>query len=225
MIYPDEFISLAERTGLILPLTYWVIEKALYHLSEWDERDFRVPLAVNVSTRNLQDPRFVDEIVKAASRWGGTGLLKRLQLELTESALMEDPELAFEVITRLSDMGIDLYIDDFGTGYSSLAYLKRLPVTAVKIDKSFVMDILSNKESASIVRSTIDLSHDLDRKVVAEGVENGKIYELLKKLGCDEAQGYHIGKPMPIEQFPEWLSASRWKPRIRGRTRKQSARA
>jgi diguanylate cyclase len=225
MIYPDEFISLAEHTGLILPLTYWVIEKALYHLSEWEERAFRVPLAVNVSTRNLQDPRFVEEIARAASRWGGTGLLKRLQLELTESALMEDPELAFEVITRLSDMGIDLYIDDFGTGYSSLAYLKRLPVTAIKIDKSFVMDILNNKESVSIVRSTIDLSHDLDRKVVAEGVENGEIYELLKKLGCDEAQGYHISKPMPIEQFPDWLSASRWKPRIRGRTRKQSARA
>lgn len=133
-----------------------------------------------------------------------------LELEITESAVMADPASALEVLSRLRSFGIPLYIDDFGTGYSSLSYLKKLPVTAVKIDKSFVADMLDDADSASIVRSTITLAHDMGLTVVAEGVENEATWAKLKTLGCDAAQGYYMGRPMPAEQINEWLNESPW---------------
>jgi diguanylate cyclase (GGDEF)-like protein len=211
MIYPDEFIGLAEHTGLIAPLTYWVIETALCEIRVWAERKLDIPLAVNISARNLRDPRLIETIKRYEKKHGFKGLLRKLQLELTESALMEDPEGAYEVLSTLHhDMGIELYIDDFGTGYSSLAYLKKLPVTAIKIDRSFVMDMQTNSDSAAIVRSTIELAHNLERRVVAEGVEDAETCEMLKTMGCDEAQGYYFAKPMLIDEFPDWVSRSEW---------------
>lgn len=133
-----------------------------------------------------------------------------LELEITESAIMEDPAGAHDVLSRLNALGVPIYIDDFGTGYSSLGYLKKLPVSAIKIDKSFVIDMLNDKDSATIVRSTIMLGHDLGLEVVAEGVENEAVWAALTRLDCDVAQGYHMGKPMPAEQVYTWLNESPW---------------
>ena len=202
MIPPDEFIPLAEHTGLIKPLTDWVLEAALRQSSGWRETELVMPIAVNLSARNLRDAELLDKIERLFTAWGANA--GWLELEITESAIMDDPEGALEILKRLSELGITLFIDDFGTGYSSLGYLKKLPVNAVKIDQSFIMDMLTNTDSAAIVRSTIGLSHDLGLKVVAEGVENQAMWDRLAALGCDTAQGYHISKPLPAEQFKDW---------------------
>jgi EAL domain-containing protein (putative c-di-GMP-specific phosphodiesterase class I) len=128
-------------------------------------------------------------------------------LEITESAIMDDPTRALTTLNRLSDLGFKLSIDDFGTGYSSLAYLKRLPVDELKIDKSFVLSMEKDLDDAKIVRSTIDLAHNLGLTVVAEGVENAKAWDMLRELNCDDAQGYHMGKPMPATDFITWFGA------------------
>jgi EAL domain-containing protein (putative c-di-GMP-specific phosphodiesterase class I) len=133
-----------------------------------------------------------------------------LELEITESAVMVDPAGALNVLSRLRDFGIPLYIDDFGTGYSSLSYLKRLPMTAMKIDRSFVSDMLEDANSASIVRSTIALAHELGLEVVAEGVENEPMWAQLQTLGCDSGQGYYMGRPMPAGKIVQWLRESPW---------------
>ncbi len=200
---PDEFISLAEKSGLIHPLMLNVLEAAVQQAWRWREFSWRVPVAVNLSVRNMLDPALGKKVE--------TLLISRameanmIEFEITESALMEDPVRALDILNELSDLGIRIYIDDFGTGYSSLAYLKKLPVTAVKIDKSFVLDMISNADSATIVRSTIDLAHNLGLMVVAEGVENKETLERLTEFGCDEAQGYFIGRPMPEEEIARWL--------------------
>ena len=137
-------------------------------------------------------------------------------LEITESAIMDDPQRALATLNRLSELGFRLSIDDFGTGYSSLAYLKRLPVDELKIDKSFVMSMVEDPDDAKIVRSTIDLAHNLGLSVVAEGVENEQVWALLRELDCDEAQGYHMGKPMPANEFRAWTLA--WSARHRSRS-------
>jgi diguanylate cyclase (GGDEF)-like protein len=201
---PDEFIPLAERSGLIGPLTRTVLDTAMRHAGSWLLRGWRVPVAVNLSVKSALDRDIITTIEQLLTRrvmepW-------MLELEITETALMEDPLRALEILGELRDFGITLAIDDFGTGYSSLAYLKRLPVKAVKIDKSFVLDMTRNEDSTKIVRSTIVLAHDLGLKVVAEGVENKATLELLRDYGCDEAQGYHIGRPMPADALDEWLA-------------------
>lgn len=203
MIPPDVFIPLAEHTGLIKPLTDWVVEAALHQSSAWRQAGLALPVAVNLSARNLQDAELLSKMERLFTGFGAEA--GWLELEITESAVMEDPEGALETLRRLSNLGFTLFIDDFGTGYSSLDYLKKLPVNAVKIDKSFVIDMLANTDSAAIVRATVVLAHDLDLKVVAEGVEDQVTWNRLAKLGCDVAQGYHISKPMPAEQFKEWL--------------------
>ncbi|MDT8387829.1 MAG: EAL domain-containing protein [Thiogranum sp.] len=208
MISPDEFIPLAERTGIIRPLTDWVLETALRQSRAWWQAGIRLPIAVNLSTCDLQDAQLLDKIEGwYASRLVVEGML---ELEITESAIMADPAGALEVLTRIRALGIPLYIDDFGTGYSSLGYLKKLPVTAMKIDKSFVVDMMENADSATIVRSTITLAHDLGIAVVAEGVEDESVWEQLKALGCDSAQGYYMGRPMPLAQVDVWLKKSPW---------------
>jgi len=226
MIPPDEFVPLAEHTGLIKPMTDWVLAAALRQSSAWREAGLQLPIAVNLSARNLRDPELFDRIEKLFVAWGVDP--GRLEVEITESAMMEDPEGALEVLSQLRGLGIRLYIDDFGTGHSSLAYLKRLPMHAVKIDKSFVSDMLTNGDSDAIVRSTITLAHDIGLKVVAEGVENEAMRERLVALGCDTGQGYHFSKPLPPQQFEEWLNTHPSAPQTDKRTnraRRRSSRA
>jgi len=203
LLQPVEFIGLAEHTGLIKPLTEWMIDAALRLNLHWKGQGYALPIAVNLSARNLRDE---DLLQKIRNRDAASGLL---ELEITESAVMEDAEFALRVLHSLREEGIALYIDDFGTGYSSLSYLQKLPVDCIKIDQSFVRGMSRNKDSAVIVRSTIDLVHDLGRKVVAEGIETLEDWHQLSRLGCDIAQGYFIAKPMPADDFPAWVERYR----------------
>jgi diguanylate cyclase (GGDEF)-like protein len=203
-IPPDEFIPLAERTGLIAPLTTMVIEKALQQVRSLHRDGHQVSVAVNVSARILRDDSFPHEVerllaeARVESRW--------LHIELTESMVMEDPERAVEILGRLSSMGISLSIDDFGTGYSSMAHLKRLPVDEIKIDKSFVLDMAVDASDAVIARSVVDLGHNLGLSVVAEGVETPEVLAQLEAMGCDQVQGYLFSRPLPAEDVSRWLS-------------------
>ncbi|MDR3412731.1 MAG: EAL domain-containing protein [Formivibrio sp.] len=203
LILPGEFIDLAEHTGLIKPLTEWVVETALSLNQTWQRKGCALPIAVNLSARNLRDENLLKKIRHLQATLGiEPGLL---EIEITESTAMDDPVFALRVLHSLRDAGIPLSIDDFGTGYSSLSYLQKLPVDYIKIDQSFIRDMSINKDSASIVRSTIDLVHDLGRKTVAEGVETLAIWNQLAELGCDIAQGYFIARPMQAEEFHAWL--------------------
>jgi diguanylate cyclase (GGDEF)-like protein len=200
---PDEFIPLAERTGLIADLTYWVLKQALQQCGEWHKAQINIGISVNVSSLCLLDPEFPDVL---------TGLLasydfpaKSLMIEITETSIMIDPKRSFQILNRIAEMGIGISIDDFGTGYSSLAYLKKLPATELKIDKSFVMDMLENESDMTIVKATIQLGHNLGLSVVAEGVENLETFNKLKEMDCDVLQGYFISRPAKAEDFCEWV--------------------
>jgi diguanylate cyclase (GGDEF)-like protein len=206
---PDDFIPLAERTGLISPLTSWVLNEALAQCRSWRDESLPLGVAVNLSGRVLQDPSLIDLIGEALHRWRVDPSC--LTLELTESSIMSDPDHVMSMLDRLRKLTVRLSIDDFGTGYSSLSHLRLLPVDEIKIDKSFVMEMLANPSDEAIVRSTIQLCHNLDRKVVAEGVENAEIYARLRDLGCDLAQGFHIARPMPPEDLRGWMERSLWK--------------
>lgn len=208
LVFPDEFIPLAEKSGLVKLLTVVVLKKALAQCAAWRAEGSPLTMAVNISAINLQDEDFPDRVA---------GLLKEqqadaswLELEITESAIMTNPVLAIANIKALSDMGAQISIDDFGTGYSSMTYLKQLMVAKIKIDKSFVMEMATNKSDAVIVRSTIDLGHNLGLKVIAEGVEDVESWDRLKELGCDSAQGYFMSRPLSAEKFSEWLIQSPW---------------
>lgn len=204
LLPPALFIGLAEQTGLIKPLTEWLIVAVLDLLRDWQANDRALPIAINLSTRNFRDEHLFDKFHHWQSERGvSRGLL---EVEITESAVMEDAEYALRVLHALRSEGIPLYVDDFGTGYSSLSYLQKLPVDYIKIDQSFVAAMSDNRDSAMIVRSTIDLVHDLGRKTVAEGVETREHWEQLSDLGCDIAQGYFIARPMPAEEFQRWVA-------------------
>jgi diguanylate cyclase (GGDEF)-like protein len=205
-IPPDQFIAPAEQTGLIFPLTRFVLEEAIQQCCAWHRMALNVCIAVNLSARNLQDPDLPRQVTELIAPLGLDPCC--LELELTESAIMMNPTRAMEVLTRLHEMGVALTIDDFGIGYSSLAYLKKLPIGTIKIDKSFVLGMMANENDRVIVRSTIDLGHNLGKKVVAEGVENQAIWDQLVAFGCDLAQGYHISRPMPAADLPAWISQS-----------------
>jgi len=180
-----------------------VIQAGMELLRHWEQQRCALPLAMNLSARNLRDETLREQIRSWRTAAGlRAGLL---ELEITESAVMEDAELALRVLHGLRADGIPLYIDDFGTGYSSLAYLQKLPVDCIKIDQSFVGQIVENKDSALIVRSTVDLVHDLGRHTVAEGVETQAQWDQLLAMGCDMAQGYFIARPMPAEDFQAWV--------------------
>lgn len=207
LVPPNEFIGMAEHTGLIKPLTEWVLETAMRLSKEWESRSCSLPIAVNLSARNLRDDSLLAKIQLMLTGWDVQP--GHLELEITESTLMEDAEFALRVLHSLREQGIPLYIDDFGTGYSSLSYLQKLPVGFIKIDQSFVKDMLVSKESLTIVRSTIDLVRDLGRQTVAEGVETQKDWDQLAALGCNIGQGYFIARPMPAEAFPAWVEAFR----------------
>lgn len=207
VLYPDDFIPLAERTGLIRDLTLWVISSAVEHCHAWSSLGLELRVAVNLSAHNLHDaelPRIVDRILAGDGRERSSAPVK-LRFEITETAVMPGPSQAFEVLNRLSAQGVRISIDDFGTGYSSLAYLKRLPVDELKIDRSFVTSMVHDSDDAVIVRSTIDLAHNIGLRVVAEGVEDEATRELLAAMHCDAVQGYHIGRPMEARELVTWL--------------------
>ena len=203
LVAPDEFIPLAEHTGLIRPLTQWVLYEALRQCAAWRKAGIEITLAVNLSARNLLEAQFTELLASHLAAWSVPP--EYLELEITESAIMSDPLRALDALTRLDAMGVGLSIDDFGTGYSSLAYLKKLPVDTLKIDKSFVMNMAQDDNDAVIVRSTIDLAHNLSLRVVAEGVEDQQTWDMLDELGCDIAQGYFLSRPLAAADFMEWL--------------------
>jgi diguanylate cyclase (GGDEF)-like protein len=203
LLPPDDFIPLAEPTGLIGPLTLAVLTESLRQCREWEDAGLELRVAVNVSVRNLYDERFAQDVDRLLRRF--TVSPGNLTLEITESTMMADPTRPVAALSQLSMRGVHLAIDDFGTGYSSLAYLKRLPVTEIKIDKSFVMGMIDDPDDATIVRSTIELARNLGLQVVAEGVEHEDIWRTLAAQGCHRAQGYYLSKALPAGEFVEWL--------------------
>ena len=200
---PDEFIPLVEQSGLIGAFTDWALETALRDIALWREEWPDMRVSVNMSARNLMEPGFSDVVAGHLARAGLSG--EALTLELTESTVMSEPQHALGVLTALHALGIRIAIDDFGTGYSSLSYLKKLPVDEVKIDKSFVMNMVGDADDTAIVRSTIDLARSLGMDTVAEGVETVEAMEALAKLGCWAAQGYHLSRPLPSADIADKL--------------------
>jgi diguanylate cyclase (GGDEF)-like protein len=195
LVQPDEFVPLAEQTGLIRPLTLYVLERALRQSRAWRTEGLDLRVAVNISARDLLDARLPDEVLQLLERTGVDA--DRLELEITENTILTDPVRARAVLARLGQLGVRLAIDDFGTGSSSLGYLKRLPVDVLKIDKSFVSNMASDADDAVIVRSTIELGHNLGLEVVAEGVESEETWRRLVELDCDTIQGFFLGQPVP----------------------------
>ena len=208
LMSPDEFVPLAEQTGLIGALTEWVLTTGLKQCESYGPSDFPVHIAINISVRNLQDPTFPERFGQLIDQ--ACGEPSRIRLEITETAIMEDPVRTLDALTQLSSMGVRLSIDDFGTGYSSLAHLKQMPVDELKIDQSFVRNMVEDENDEVIVRSIIDLAHNIGINVVAEGVSDEATYNMLKELGCDAVQGYYISKPMDAEAFSQWLTTSPW---------------
>ncbi len=207
LMAPSEFIPLAEDSGLVIPIGAWAIEEACRQLEWWDAKGFAaVPIAVNLAAPHLRERGLPGQVERALLRHG----LRRglLEIEVTESILMADPELSVEIARRLGDMGIQLSIDDFGTGYSSLSYLKRLPIHALKIDRSFVRDLATDPDDAAIITAIIAMAHSLKLKVVAEGVENDAQLTFLRARHCDEYQGFLTHRPMPATEFERLLLAS-----------------
>ncbi len=208
ILTPDHFIALAEQTGLIMPLTLWVLNEALRQCRVWNQESRQLTVAVNLSAWNLQSSVLPEQIRGLLSSSGVSA--PQLELEITESALMTNPIEAEQILTAIKQIGLQLSIDDFGTGYSSLAYLHRLPLNTLKIDKSFVRNLATESRDAVIVRSTIQLAHNLGLKVIAEGVENRESLRLLLGMGCDVAQGYYISHPRPAEEllcgFGDWFA-------------------
>ncbi len=208
LIAPDQFIPLAEETGLIHPLTEVVLRKAVRQVAEWHRQGKRLGVAVNISAVNIQDPEFPALVKRILDEHELPADL--LELELTESAVMSEPERAVENIKRLRELDVQISIDDFGTGYTSISQLKDLLVAKIKIDRTFIKDMTINHSDAVIVRTAVDLGHNLGLKVIAEGVENEETWNQLKILGCDSAQGYHMSRPLPPEAFLDWLGKSQW---------------
>jgi diguanylate cyclase (GGDEF)-like protein/PAS domain S-box-containing protein len=205
---PDEFIELAELSGFIQPLTRWVLAQGIRTMASWHRGGHDIGLAVNLSVRNLYDPSLPGHLEELLTKHGIRAA--DLTLEVTESELMDDPSLALQVLTQLDGLGIATSVDDFGTGYSSLTYLKDLPIKEIKIDRSFVSGMRSRGDDLTIVRSTIDLGHNLGLEVVAEGVEDPAIMARLVELGCDLAQGYLLSRPLSAEDLRHWLMRQGW---------------
>lgn len=203
LVPPNVFIPVAESAGSIRALTWFVLNTALRQSSSWTKKWPNLAVSVNVTAIDIRDSEFVDVVTEAVRMWGG--IYERLILEVTESAIVTDPETCFERLRELRDKGVTISIDDFGTGYSSLSHFKNIPADEIKVDQSFVMNMLNDKADELIIRSIIDLAHSFDKKVIAEGVENAEVEALLREIGCDFAQGYYYDKPMPHDQIVAWL--------------------
>lgn len=203
LISPTEFIPLAERTGSISLLSHWVISEAIRQLASWRQQGWQLQVSINVSADDLLGLDLVTTVGQLLQEHQLPG--SWLMFEITESTVMREPKRALSQLYALRELGISLSVDDFGTGYSSLAQLKQLPVQELKIDQSFVRELCRNSDDAVIVRSTIEMSHNLGLKVVAEGVENAPCMELLSEWGCDSAQGFLVGRPLSAGAFSRWL--------------------
>ncbi|MDQ1483526.1 MAG: hypothetical protein QOF35_1602, partial [Actinomycetota bacterium] len=202
LVFPDAFIPLAERTGLINPLTRHILDAALTQSRVWLEAGRPLPISVNLSARNLHDENFPEVVAKVLARHDVPARL--LELEVTESAIMMDPDRARQTLRELSALGVRLSIDDFGSGYTSLSQLTTIPISEIKIDRSFVMRMADDPGSALIVTSVVELGHNLGLTLVAEGVETEQSLVELAGLGCDVAQGYHLSRPIPADEFDIW---------------------
>jgi diguanylate cyclase (GGDEF)-like protein len=205
LLYPDKFLSTVEQTALIGPLTRHVLDRSIAQCVRWRAAGLDLTVAVNLSVRNLSDARLPEDVERMLRRHGLPP--QALQLEITESMIMSDPERALATVNQLSQLGVRLAVDDFGTGHSSLANLRRLPIDELKIDRSFVTPMLHDENDLIIVRSTINMAHDLGLKTIAEGVEDNATLTELDELGCDQVQGYHFSKPVPAETFISWADA------------------
>jgi diguanylate cyclase (GGDEF)-like protein/PAS domain S-box-containing protein len=207
IVAPGEFVPLAEACGLIVPIGQWVIREACRQIGAWRRAGFESPaVAVNLSARQFSDESLIEVLVTALAANGVAA--QDFEIELTESALMEDPERASRVLRRMNEMGVGISIDDFGTGYSSLSYLKRFPARTVKIDRTFVRGLPDDRDDATITQAVIAMAHTLGLNVVAEGVETAQQFEMLKAMGCDEAQGFLLGRPMGADDLALRLAAS-----------------
>ena len=204
LIFPDNFIPLAEKTGLIKPLTTLVLKLAMQQMALWTKENINITIAVNLSMHDVQDESFPDLLSKLIE--SNKINHNQLVLEITESTIMSNPVSVMSVLEKISNMGVNLSIDDFGTGYSSFSNLKKMPVNELKIDRSFVMDMLDDKDDLTIVESTINLAHNMGLKVVAEGVESNEISKQLIDLNCDIIQGYYISKPVPAEEISQMIA-------------------
>ena len=203
-IRPDIFIPIAEQSGQIHKLTWWTLNTILRLIKEWPESWVALKVALNISAKVLKDLAFVDSVKAALKIWNTPS--GQLTLEITESALMEDLTTSFITLDELKSLGVGISIDDFGTGYSSMAYFKNIPANELKIDQSFVFYMMENAMDRHIVTTVIELAHGFNLKVVAEGIENIETFYALKELGCDIAQGYFLARPMPQDQFIQWLN-------------------
>ncbi len=208
LLSPIHFIPMAERTGLIRSMTDWLLDRALQQVREWQDQGAPVHIAINISARSLLDQALPSKVQKKLDQWKVDP--RFLKVEITESSIMADPAHALAILSMLQSMGVRLSIDDFGTGYSSLTHLRELPVDEIKIDKSFVIGMTRNEADAAIVRTVIDLAHNLGKQVCAEGVEDRETWQMLMELGCDLAQGYWIGKPMNAAALMTWLKTTSW---------------
>lgn len=204
LLHPERFLPLAEMGDAIHALTEQVLDLALADLKRWQDEGRAYSVAVNLSARSLMDERFLVTLRGLLDRHGVQP--DRLELEITETALMHDPERAAALLQRIADLGVKLSIDDYGTGYSSLGYLHRLPIHALKIDRMFVRDIPVNEHDGIIVRSTVAMAHHLGLEVLAEGVEDARTEALLREMGCDQIQGYHLSQPLPMGELTDWLA-------------------
>lgn len=208
LILPAQFVPLAELGDLIRPLTQWVMSHGIEQCRRWQDQGFHTRVALNLSTRNLLDERCADELEILLKEYDVSP--QAIEMEITESALMKDPERALHILNRIHDLGVSLAIDDFGTGYSSLNYLRRLPIQTLKIDLSLVRTMIDNPQDAIIVKSIIDLAESLNLKVIAEGVENPTTLHTLEQMGCNYAQGYYISEPLPQQAIMSWQQESNW---------------
>ncbi|MDE2586127.1 MAG: EAL domain-containing protein, partial [Betaproteobacteria bacterium] len=201
---PADFIPLAEESGLIVALGDWVLEEACRQAAAWQARGCNIKIAVNISARQLGQGNLAEQITDLTARHGITPTA--LEIELTESAVMADPEHAAGLLARLRQIGVTVAVDDFGTGYSSLAYLRRLPIDVLKIDRSFIMDAERNEDDVQIVKTILALGQTLKLAVVAEGIETERQAQLLQSIGCDVVQGYLFSRPLPAQEIEDWLA-------------------
>ena len=201
-IPPNDFIPQIDKTALINDLTYWVLKKAIQDLLKLKEKGIEIKIAINISARNLNSKYFLENIVKITEEYDINP--KNIELELTETDIMNEIEKSKETLNLLGEKGFEISLDDFGTGYSSLAYLKNLPIDTIKVDRSFVRDILADNRDREIINTAIKMGHIMDKNVIAEGVETQKGLNLLQNMGCDQIQGYFISKPVPYSEFKDW---------------------
>jgi diguanylate cyclase (GGDEF)-like protein/PAS domain S-box-containing protein len=208
LLMPVSFVPIAERTGLIKPMTDWILDKALQQCREWQDAGAPIHVAVNVSAKSLLEETLPSKVQAVLDKWNIDP--RFLKIEITESSIMADPAHALAIMSMLQSMGVRLSVDDFGTGYSSLTHLRELPIDEIKIDKSFVTGMLTSDADAAIVRTVIDLAHNLGKQVCAEGVEDAETMQRLEEMGCDLAQGYFISRPVPAATLLTWLTENSW---------------